>query len=166
MRARIAGFPIIPLCDCSVAIALRKIYPCFLYVASCSAKIKRLADEIGHLTLLETLDLTDLLKDMLGMSSSDLLLPFAPGGGGGGAGGAAAAAPAAAAEKPKEEKKAEVRTTPCSQANERSGVAPRKLAPRATAGQIPPLIPRPALSSTPPCITRPSSSSTASCARR
>ena len=35
----------------------------------CSAKVKRLADEISHLTLLETLDLTDILKDILGMSN-------------------------------------------------------------------------------------------------
>ena len=39
-----------------------------LHMCICSAKIKKLADEISQLTLLETLDLTDLLKDILGLS--------------------------------------------------------------------------------------------------
>ena len=39
------------------------------YLSPYSAKIKRLADEVSGLTLLETLDLTELLKQILGLGS-------------------------------------------------------------------------------------------------
>jgi ribosomal protein L7/L12 len=71
-----------------------------------SAKIKRLADEIANLTMLESMDLTDALRDKLGLSKSDLLFPggaIGAGGGGGAASAPAASTGAAAAAAPKEE---------------------------------------------------------------
>ena len=43
--------------------------PVVLPYYACSLKMRRLADEVANLTLLETLDLTELLKEKLGLAS-------------------------------------------------------------------------------------------------
>jgi large subunit ribosomal protein L7/L12 len=58
-----------------------------------SPKVAKLVEEISTLTLLEAAELTEALKEKLGITSAMM----APAGGGGGGGGGAAAAPAEAA---------------------------------------------------------------------